>query len=413
MIIGAFILFSTQAAYGQQIIPYTSLDAEALQIAVGALADSAGTSAMVLSGVLAGGISFDDGTASVWQYSFSDPSGRSRSVVVLKTTAGNRYFISPEFTLPAGTPTPYALDTTGEFSRSEQIITPLRANADLAAYVTRFPDTGLETITLNTYTPIRIPVPATFPAGKPIWQMSTTRRGDSTMVCLVSAETGETRCELFFDTTVTFQTKESLSGNAQFIATNYGIFGNDPAAAEGAFIVPRGSTQSYIFGAGLWFAGLVRSAPGSQTFTERSFITYDPNSGQSWAVPGEGYTHDPFAAHPDLYHSLDYDQTTGTKTGVASELNWPLWIGVDVAEATMLQPGFYIPVNGAREPGPTGEIRPAFVPTAMEQFTSRYNDSRTASFTQHDPIGLRIEENIFVPDVSLVAQGTINQLRVK
>src|SRR5688572_8214574 len=108
LLVGAVVLLLSQRAYGQ-IIPYTSLDAEALQAAVRALSDSAGTENMVLSGVWAGGLSFEDGTAAYWQYTFTDPSRRSRSIAVLKTTAGIQYFTGPEYLIPAGTAEPFAL----------------------------------------------------------------------------------------------------------------------------------------------------------------------------------------------------------------------------------------------------------------------------------------------------------------
>ena len=76
------------------------------------------------------------------------------------------------------------------------------------------------------------------------------------------------------------QQKKSTVSNVEFQATNMGIFGLNLMTGTAGFIVPRGSHTAYLFGSGIWFAAQ-KSHNGAMN--KLTFITYNPNSGASWA----------------------------------------------------------------------------------------------------------------------------------
>ena len=200
-----------------------------------------------------------------------------------------------------------------------------------------------------------------------------------------------------------YQNNESLVSNIAFYTSNYGIFGLDIANAKSGFVAPRGSNNLYLFGGGLWFGAKKQvSTDGGTTFEEKklSFISYNPNSGRSWATPGE---FSGTSAIPILYHSELYDRSTGVSPQ-ADPLtpNWPLWQQAG-NPVNPLNPGTFIPVNNDRVAGGSPYQTPAFMPGVDEQFFARYHDANlqnyeigTTQATQLGyPIGLQIQQNVY------------------
>lgn len=183
----------------------------------------------------------------------------------------------------------------------------------------------------------------------------------------------------------------STTSGVTYHISNYGIFGRDVDAGRPGFEYPRGSGNHYLYGSGLWFGAtkVVRD-----TLRELVFLAYDPTSAGSWATPGNVETsiHD-----PTLYHSNDFDQTTGSSTSSSSSAVWPLWL-LPGQQVTTLNPGTYEPMHEQRSTARyTG---PAFMADAHEQFIVRYNDSdleRYAGFGSDFgfPLGLQIQQNVY------------------
>ena len=204
------------------------------------------------------------------------------------------------------------------------------------------------------------------------------------------------------------QQKKSTVSNVEFQATNMGIFGLNLMTGTAGFIVPRGSHTAYLFGSGIWFAAQ-KSHNGAMN--KLTFITYNPNSGASWASPGEGYPVTTSGAgtmaRPDLFHSTDYDRHTGGYIGDAHPdipANWPLWMRSGELP-TIMMPGHFVPSSGGRAPGGSDHFAaPAFVPGVDEQFVSRFHDNSIERYEKLDaasasligyPIGLQMEQNIY------------------
>ncbi|MCX7936371.1 MAG: hypothetical protein N2971_01530, partial [Chlorobi bacterium] len=77
--------------------------------------------------------------------------------------------------------------------------------------------------------------------------------------------------------------RQNTVSRVRFMITNYGIFGLDVARNQGGGFWPRGSTNEYIFGGGIWF-GAIKTKDGLPR--KMSVISYNPNSGASWMTPG-------------------------------------------------------------------------------------------------------------------------------
>lgn len=121
--------------------------------------------------------------------------------------------------------------------------------------------------------------------------------------------------------------QKNTESNVELHTTNYGITGLNVDANMGGGYWPRGSGNMYLFGGGLWFGA---NKQVGDTFLKNVFITYNPNSGNSWAVPGR--TADGDEIDPSLeaqqnnrvYFSTDYT-AEGTPKAGTDGVNWPIW----------------------------------------------------------------------------------------
>lgn len=141
-----------------------------------------------------------------------------------------------------------------------------------------------------------------------------------------------------------FMRQTNNYSNIFFYTTNKGvIFNSGNNQAEGLFW-PRGSSNSYIFGGGLWFATKKVIAGRRQKLCE---IGYNPNSGAGWYGPGEWGDPDE-ATKADTkfitYMSSRYDKYKGTYSGAPSafvpdiNVHWPLW---DTSATRTIKQNFY------------------------------------------------------------------------
>ncbi len=121
--------------------------------------------------------------------------------------------------------------------------------------------------------------------------------------------------------------QQNTVSNIRFYTTNYGIFGLNVDANAGGGFWPRTSSNQYIFGGGVWFAALKRV---DDSFNKLVAISYNPNSGQSWFVPGRVGDGDEIVAEADkiqkyrTYFSTDFGGD-GAPLLSKDGPNWPIW----------------------------------------------------------------------------------------
>ena len=324
------------------------------------------------------------GHAKGWQYWFFSPSsGRRFAVSTNRSQAGIRTTV---FGLTPYSGSPLPIDTDLPYASSARMIERLRTDAGYQRMVLR--DRRPTEVFLDR---IRIPTrhfPQPFRTAAPVWQATYGRIGDSSTHCVVSPETGQAVCVTYVDTIVSYMQAESRLSEIEFTATNYGVFGHDVAANNGGFIHPRGSTMSYIFGAGVWF-GAEQFVSGSGV-EQKVLMTYDPNSGTSWMTPGDGYDLEPYPSFPELYHSINHDMVGARQD--TSALRWPVRIASPAHTAFFLRPGTYALRNDERRTGR------AATSSQYEQFVSRYRDDLTERFSEETgPIGIQMQEIISAP----------------
>lgn len=200
--------------------------------------------------------------------------------------------------------------------------------------------------------------------------------------------------------------------NIEFFSSNYGIFGLNVQANAAGGTWPRGSSQAYIFGGGVWFGA--QKVRGNDT-NKLCVIGYNPNSGASWMVPGvingplnkSGIDNTPDGINKyRLYISSDYNTFTGQPFDQADinngGVNWPMW---DISPTDTLKNnryfGAYIDDPALRnlEHFPKG---PAII--SGEDIVSIYKDtdlgryeriSRDTALKKGYPIGVQVEQTIY------------------
>lgn len=125
-----------------------------------------------------------------------------------------------------------------------------------------------------------------------------------------------------------FDLQQNTVSNIQFYTTNYGIFGLNVNQNRGGGYWPRGSNNQYIFGGGLWFAA-VKTRPDTNATKKYVEVTYNPNNGRSWMVPGritDGDSKDVSDIKKyRTYFSTDFRKGDGTPLNPDHKTNWPIW----------------------------------------------------------------------------------------
>lgn len=188
-----------------------------------------------------------------------------------------------------------------------------------------------------------------------------------------------------------FTIKKSQTSAAEYYVSNFGVFGNNVADANAGFIFPRGSRRAYLYGSGVWF-GTVKTI--RDTARKLVFMAYNPNSGASWATPGNenGVDDD-----PSFYYSGDYERNSGLNVASTTP-TWPLWVATDATISTRY-PGTYEPRLTLRAAG--GDYSgPSFMPGVDEQFVARYHDRDLLRYEGFGdefgfPIGLQFTQNTY------------------
>lgn len=184
-----------------------------------------------------------------------------------------------------------------------------------------------------------------------------------------------------------FDLQRNTISNIDFYTTNYGIFGFDVARSVGGTFWPRGSNNQYIFGGGVWFGATKQKTPEDANRYKYVLLTYNPNDGRSWCVPGRIREGGPFSQEastfkydpnePKLFRS--YFSTDFSANGQALNpddgSNWPIWDASTRTEDTLKTAryfGYYIPKNSNRNKE-TYKKGPAFI--SAEDVFSTFKDT--------------------------------------
>ncbi|MBL8005239.1 MAG: hypothetical protein JNL36_09090 [Candidatus Kapabacteria bacterium] len=127
-----------------------------------------------------------------------------------------------------------------------------------------------------------------------------------------------------------YDLQQNKVSNIEFYTTNYGIFGLNVRGNVGGGYWPRRGNNQYIFGGGIWFAAQ-KVPPGSVTGQKRKLcvISYNPNSGASWMVPGSINDGDEVQNNLRdkyrVYFSTDFRPNDGAARIASDGPNWPIW----------------------------------------------------------------------------------------
>lgn len=128
----------------------------------------------------------------------------------------------------------------------------------------------------------------------------------------------------------TFDFQKNYTGNIDFYATNYGFNFCDIPNARGGLFWPRGTQNQYIFSSGFWFGAKKRNPANLSEYNKLVLISYNPNTGRGWFVPGR--IEDGDTLREDLtnkyrtYFGSDFIKESGVPFKTEDGPNWPLWI---------------------------------------------------------------------------------------
>ena len=132
-----------------------------------------------------------------------------------------------------------------------------------------------------------------------------------------------------------FDVQMNTVSNIQFYTTNYGIFSNPIIRNTGGGYWPRQSQNQYIFAGGIWFAAMKRPpwitnyCYDEECYRKYCSISYNPNNGKSWMVPGR--IEDGDERRQDLvtkyrtYFSTDFNSSNGKPVVEDEGEAWPVW----------------------------------------------------------------------------------------
>lgn len=124
-----------------------------------------------------------------------------------------------------------------------------------------------------------------------------------------------------------YDIQQNTTGNFSFYTSNFGTNFLNNSLNVGSGIWPRGSSNLYIFGGGLWF-GCEKVSPSNGELMKFVELTYSPNTGLSWFVPGMVADGDTIVPGSDkkyrVYFSTDFNQS-GIPLDQNDGPNWCLW----------------------------------------------------------------------------------------
>lgn len=208
-----------------------------------------------------------------------------------------------------------------------------------------------------------------------------------------------------------FEIIKNKISNVEFVSSNYGIFGLNVTGSRAGGLWPRGSGNAYIFGGGIWFGAQKRVR---DTLRKMAIISYNPNSGTSWMVPGritqplsQSGTDETQAgvSKNRIYFSTDYSNFTGEPFDNRDRLtggpNWPVW---DTNPADTLKVnrylGYYVDDITMRNratysKGPAVISQEDIFSTFKDTDLGRYEIGKGLAQRQGYPLGIQVEQTIY------------------
>lgn len=203
-----------------------------------------------------------------------------------------------------------------------------------------------------------------------------------------------------------FDQQRNVVSNVDFQTTNYGIVGFDVGNGVGGTFWPRGRRNQYLFAGGAWFGTRKRPTP-TDSLRKRVMITYNPNSGRSWMVPGtieSGATVDNTSDGINKYRtyfSTDFNAGDGTDFQNPTFPRWPIW---DTSPADTIRFNNYY---GDYVNDPTLRFKstyskgPAFISeedvfcTYKDTDLNYYEGGTTKRKAEGFPLGMQVEQVIY------------------
>ncbi|MGE5479585.1 MAG: hypothetical protein ACM3U1_04060 [Chloroflexota bacterium] len=207
-----------------------------------------------------------------------------------------------------------------------------------------------------------------------------------------------------------YDLQQNTVSNVQFYTTNYGIFGFNisQSGGIGGGYWPRGSVNQYIFGGGVWFAAQKPNPSITDQVQYRKYVevSYNPNSGTSWMVPGrieDGDNVDPNDIETyRTYFSIDF-KADGTPLDPSVQGNWPVWDASREAKDTLKKNryfGYFIKDNAERN-RTTYPKGPAYISeedifcTFKDTDLNRYEGGVAQRKKEGYPLRLQYEHTIY------------------
>lgn len=201
---------------------------------------------------------------------------------------------------------------------------------------------------------------------------------------------------------INYDNRQNTISNVEFFNSNYGIIGQNIQNSSGGVFWPRNSKNMYVFGGGIWF-GAIKKNPNTGENHKYCFVTYEPNTARSFAIPGsidegDGLILETLNNHK-LYISTEYN-ADGTEKNVGNGPTWPLWINNNTSQnqfgkylhtyvADTLERNYTLYPDG-----------PLFV--SDEDFYSRFKDTYLDVYASKQkaaeagyPLRIQFEQNIY------------------
>ncbi|MGE3801412.1 MAG: hypothetical protein AB7H80_10355 [Candidatus Kapaibacterium sp.] len=218
----------------------------------------------------------------------------------------------------------------------------------------------------------------------------------------------------------------------QTFVTNYGVIGLNPAQGNPGFFWPTGTGRAYMYGGGFWF-GTKKRLPTDNTLKEYTALSYNPNTGLSWFVPGpvtQPYTTSKVDTtyqgilNNRLYISTDYRNTTGVPNDTNDVVNggprWPVWHTQEKEEGGKNHyfGDIIFPVGDRTlDNWPKGPVMISdqdMVAVYKDTDLSRYDIGEQEARDEGYPIGLQVEQRLYswgtgpLSDVLIIRYALIN-----
>lgn len=232
--------------------------------------------------------------------------------------------------------------------------------------------------------------------------------GSATMFAATAKIADKEANQTLRQTTGLFDQQSNTVSNIEFDITNYGIWGLNIRRNEASGRWPRGSANNYIFGGGIWFAAK-KTKPGTDEVKNYVEVTYNPNSGRSWMVPGRISDGDRASNDPAnltkyrTYFSIDFNPATGEALESGDGQAWPIWDASADPNAQLKTDryyGYYIDDVAQRSTSvfPKG---PAFISgedifcTYKDTDLSYYEGGETQRKTEGYPLRLQFDQMVY------------------